>query len=391
MTATKSLAGVRVAEFGQYIAAPAAGAQLAALGAEVVKVEPPGGEVCRHLGVFGAGIFNAHNAGKESLALDLRSDDGLAAAKRLIAESDVVVQNMRPGGMEELGLDYEALRRDNPRLIYASVSGFGSRGPSRRRPGLDIAAQAESGLMWIVGEKGGEPLRVSAPIVDAATGYVLTQGVLAALFHRERTGEGTRVDVSLLDVAIHLQSTMFHEWQASGKAPERCGNGQAAAAPAADLIRTKDGYLVLSAYTEDAWSKLCGLIERPDLVGDSRFLDTARRVEHRDELLAVLSEAFADRGTEEAVRWLTDSGIVAGSVRDYPAVRAADDVVASGIFADLGPGEFGVEVPYLLGGDRPTPSGTTPEAGGHTRAVLSSLGYDAGEIDSLVRRRERSS
>ena len=381
---TDFLSGVRVAEFGQYIAAPAAGAQLAALGADVVKVEPLEGEVCRHLGVFGAGIFNAHNAGKRSLALNLRSTGGVDAARRLIAASDVVVQNLRPGGMTALGLGHERMRAENPRLIYASVTGYGPRGPSNSRPGLDIAAQAESGLMWIVGEKGGEPLRVTAPVVDGATGHVLTQAILAALFHRERTGDGAHVEVSLLDVAIHLQATMFQEYQASGTPPERTGNGMAVNAPAADLIRTRDGYLVLSAYTPTAWKALCTVIGRPELTSDPRFVDTTARVRHRPELLAILDDVFGGRDTEEAVRWLTEAGLVAGSVRDYPKVLAAEDVVASGIIGNRPDGSFTIFPPYQFGGERPGTLAPIPAAGAHTREVLGELAFAAEDIDHLL-------
>jgi crotonobetainyl-CoA:carnitine CoA-transferase CaiB-like acyl-CoA transferase len=378
------LAGIRVVEFGQYIAAPAAGAQLAALGADVVKVEPPGGEVCRHIGLFGEGIFNAHNAGKRSVELDLRSEGGREVARRLIAAADVVVQNMRPDGMEALGLGYEVARDLNPDLIYASVSGYGTHGPSRERPGLDIAAQAESGLMWIVGEKGGEPLRVTAPVVDAATAHVVTEAVLGALFRRERNGTGAHIEVSLLDVAIQLQATMFQEYEITGAAPERCGNGQAAAAPAADLVRTRDGYLVLSAYTAAAWEGLCGLIGRPDLITDERFGDMASRVRHRSELLEVLGEALSDRDTESAVRWLTDAGIVAGSVRSYPMVAKADDVVASGIFGSRDDGSRAVLTPYLIGGARPGSTEGLPTPGSHTGQVLLDLGYDDATIHRLA-------
>lgn len=379
------LNGIRVVEFSQYIAATSTGAQLAALGADVVKVEPKQGEACRHLGTFGLGMLNANNGGKRSIAMDLRTPEGVEVAKELVRDCDVLIHNMRPGAMDRLGLGVAAARALNPRLVYASITGFGTNGPSAHRPGLDIAAQAESGMMWTVGERGGDPLRVTPPVIDAAAAYVLTQAILAALFRRERTGEGQPVEVSLLDVAIHLQSTTYHEYRAGGPEPCRSGNGQAGAAPAADLIRAADGFIVLSAYTTAAWTRLCHLLKRPELLDDSRFSTSELRVKNRSELLAILNRDFERRGAEEAVAWLSSEGIVAGAVRSYPQVLAAADVAAAGMVQGLdGFAPFTIAMPYTFGGCRPRADGPVPDAGADNETVLADLGYDSARIQELM-------
>lgn len=229
---------------------------LSDLGAEVIKIEPPSGDQARGIGAYGEGIVLAYNRGKRSIVLDLKQAGDRETALGLIAEADVVVQNLRADALARLGLGPDELRAANPRLVHVSVRGFSSRGPSAQRAGLDIAAQAESGLMSVNGELGGDPLRVGFPIADVAASYAVVQVVLAALLRRERTGEGGVAEVSLLDAAIHLQSAMWGEWHASGQEPRRKGNGQATVAPAADLVRTADGTIVLSAYTAEHFARL---------------------------------------------------------------------------------------------------------------------------------------
>ena len=326
------LSGITVVDFGQYIAAPGAAQTLADLGADVLKIEGPGGDQARGIGVYGEAIMRAYNRRKKSIVLDLKAEDDLRHARALIARADVVIHNLRPGVMEKLGLSADEIRELNPTVILAAVSGFGTDGPSRRRPGLDIAAQAETGMMSVTGEADGDPQRVGFPLVDHATSYVVTQAVLAALFRRERTGLGDDIDVSLLDVAIDLQCVNWGEYSLTGVAPHRRGNGQPTAAPAADIFPTADGSIVVSAYTEQRFTQLCDLAGRPDLPKDPRFADNPARVAHRGELLAALTPFFAGLDTEAALTALTSVGIVAGAVRTYDQVPSAPDVIASGIF-----------------------------------------------------------
>lgn len=202
------LEGVKVVDFGQFIAAPAATQILADMGADVIKVESAGGDAARALGVHGLAMVNAFNRGKRSIVLDLKSEEGRRAADELIGRADIVVQNLRPGAMERLGLGPEDVLARHPHVVYASISGFGSGGPSANRAGLDIAAQAESGIMHITGEAGREPQKVGAQIVDAATGHAVAAAVLGAYVQRLRTGKGEIIEASLLEVALHLQAPM---------------------------------------------------------------------------------------------------------------------------------------------------------------------------------------
>jgi crotonobetainyl-CoA:carnitine CoA-transferase CaiB-like acyl-CoA transferase len=367
---TLPLADVRVVEFGHYIAAPAATQLLSDLGAEVIKIEPPTGDQARGIGAYGEGIVLAYNRGKRSVVLDLKRDDDKNTAMKLIAEADVVVQNLRAGTLARLGLGPEALRTTHPRLVYVSVSGFPTNGPSARRAGLDIAGQAESGLMSVNGEQDGDPLRVGFPIADVAASYAVVQAVLAALLRRERTGEGGVAEVSLLDAAIHLQSAMWGEWHVTGQEPRRKGNGQATVAPAADLVRTADGTIVVSAYTPEHFTRLCRLIDKEWMLEDPRFADNPSRVANREDLLAEISAALGVLRTEECLSRLAEHGIVAAAVRTYRDVAEAADVRASGVLTTgIGPdgGRYAIpSLPFTLDGVAPSADRPVPRPGAHT-------------------------
>lgn len=383
------LRGVRVVEFGQYIAAPGAASLLRSLGAEIFKVEPLHGEQTRHLGSFGAGMFSAYNRGKHAIALNLRDNRGREVARRLIASADVVIENMRPGQMIELGLGPADARAINHSVIFASISGFNPKGLAADRPGLDIAAQAESGIMSLTGEFDGEAQRVGFAVVDASAANYLAQAILASLFRRIRSGEGERIELSLLDVGIHMQSAIWAEYFSTGVEPKRRGNGQANVAPAADMVRTKDGWLVLSAYTPAAWSSLCSLIGHATLSTDPRFVDNQARVANRPALKEILSEFFKQRTSSESVSELNEAGIVAGAVYSYSQILKAPHIASTGIFQGLDSGEptsipCHVATPYTFDGLHPVVEVPEPMVGEHSRQVLSVMGYQEDEIDSLI-------
>ena len=233
------LSGVRVVDLGQYIAGPGAAMALAELGADVTKIEPLSGDQARHIGRYGESMVRAYNRGKRSIALDLKSEAGRDAALRLIGRSDVVIQNLRPGAVDKLGLGPAQVRARFPRVVYLSIAGFPAGTPSQDRPGYDIAAQAESGLMSVTGEPDGLPQKVGVPIVDAAAAQLGAQAVLAALFGRERNGHGATLEVSLLETALHLQAATFCEYLAGAPEPTRIGHGQPHNAPAAELVATR--------------------------------------------------------------------------------------------------------------------------------------------------------
>jgi crotonobetainyl-CoA:carnitine CoA-transferase CaiB-like acyl-CoA transferase len=378
---------VRVVDFGQYIAGPGAAMALGELGASVIKVEPLGGDQARHIGRYGESMIRAYNRGKRSIALDLKSDAGREVALRLVAGSDVVIQNLRPGVVEKLGLGPAEVRARHPRLIYLSISGFGSRGPSRERPGYDIAAQAESGLMSVTGEPDRLPQKVGVPIVDAAAAQLGAQAVLAALYGRERSGTGETLEVSLLETALHLQAATWCEYLGGAPEPTRIGDGQPHNAPAAEVVPTRDGHIVLSAYAEDHWQRFCRAIGREALAADARFCTNARRVAHRAELREVLRECLSGFTSDECVALLGRHRIVAGAVRRYRDVLASADLAASGLLveAESAEGERyrALGLPYRLGdAPRPAPR-AAPACGADGAAVLAEAGYSEEEIAAL--------
>ncbi|MFC0454014.1 CaiB/BaiF CoA transferase family protein [Rhodococcus jostii] len=383
------LTGIRVLDLGQYIAGPSAGQTLADLGADVLKVESLSGDQARAIGTFGEAMVHAYNRDKRSIALDLRHHEARVILHKLLAESDVLVQNFRHGSAERLGIGPDELSRRYPRLVYASVTGFGTNGPSSARPGLDIAAQAEFGLMHANGEADGEPQRLGLPVADVTAANALATGILAALYQRTSTGRGAHVQTSLMEATLSMQAFNWGEYALTGRAPRRKGNGQALAAPAADIVTVADGKIVLSAYTTEKWSALCTLIDRPEMIDDPRFVDNPARVAHRPELLAALSEAFGAMTRAQAIERLLSAQIVCGAVRSFDDIAEDKDVVASEILVDVaatdGDGSYtSPGLAFTLDGRRRTTSVAAPLVGQHTVAVLSELGYTDNEVADLL-------
>jgi len=387
--AAAPLAGVRVVDLGQYIAGPGAAMTLAELGAEVIKIEPLDGDRARHIGRYGEAMVRAYNRGKRSIALDLKSDGGRDAALKLIARADVVIQNLRPGAAERLGLDARAVRERWPRIVYLSITGFGSRGPSGDRPGYDIAAQAESGLMSVTGEPDRPPQKVGVPVVDAAAAHLGAQAVLAALYGREKSGVGAAIETSLFEVAMHLQASTWADYLGGAPEPTRIGDGQPNNAPAAEVIPTRDGHIVLSAYADDHWRRLCRALGRDELAADARFASNEQRVAHRAALREVLHECLCWRSSEECVALLSRAQIVVGAVRSYVQVLHSADLACSGLVVDAaGPGGQhyrALGLPYRFDdGPRPTPA-AAPACGADSDALLAEAGFGAEQIATLRR------
>ncbi len=387
--AATPLRGIRVIDLGQYIAGPGAAMVLAELGAEVIKIEPPAGDQARHIGRYGESMVRAYNRGKRSIALDLKSERGVEAAMKLMAGSDVVIQNLRPGAVAKLGLGPDKVRTVNPRIIYLSVTGFGSLGPSSLRPGYDVAAQAESGLMSVTGEPDGLPQKVGAPIIDAAAAHLGAQAVLAALYARERSGVGETIETSLLEVAMHLQAPNWADFLGGGTEPTRMGAGQPHSAPAAEVVPTLDGHIVLSAYAEDHWARFCRVMGREALITDPRFCSNAQRVANREALRAVLRECLSSLTSEQCVDLMGRHQIVAGAVRTYGQTLASADVVASGILVEArapdGAGYRTLGLPYRLGDSARAAPHPAPEVGADGLAVLAEAGFSGDEIAALQR------
>ncbi len=373
------LAGLRVIDFGQFIAAPSAGQILADLGADVIKVEPPGGDASRRSGwqADNCGpMFSAYNRGKRSIVLDLRRSEDRGVAMELARSADVLLQNARPGVMEKYGLGAATLRERHPRLIYGSVSGFGHSGPGAARPGLDIAAQAESGMMSMNGDAHADPTRVGFTVVDVMAGRTLTTGVLAALVRRGITGQGAYVTVSLIDVAADALGQQWAEYQLLDAPPSRCGNGQATLAPAADVIGTANGKIVVSAYLQEHFARLCDCLGCPGLAQAPRFRDNASRVANRTALRQALTDALADLSAEEACSRLNDAGVVCGVVRELGnAIDCAEATAPERLISVRLPGNRALRMPALpLTIDHVPPRGAVlPELGQHGAEILAEL------------------
>src|SRR6478672_5907769 len=309
-TASSALTRFTVLDLTRVRAGPTAVRQLADWGANVIKVELP-----EHLdaaeGLGGArhgpDFQNLHR-NKRGITLDLKSPAGAATFRRLAAKADVVVENFRPDVKTRLGIDYPALSRINPRLVYASISGFGQDGPYRDRPGVDQIAQGLGGLMSITGIPGQGPVRVGIPIADLCSGILLAQGILVALIERESTGEGKWVHTSLLEAMLSMLDFQASRWLMSGEVPPQAGNNHPIGIPTG-VFETKDGHINIAAAGDDIYSRLCRAIERPDLLTDPRFATAKARSANRDVIMEVLMPVTRQKSSAEWIALLNEAGV----------------------------------------------------------------------------------
>lgn len=335
---TAALDGIRVLDLTQVMAGPFCTMQLGDMGADVIKVEPPvTGDLSRSMG--GATLrmtgddnapFLALNRNKRSVTLDLKDPDDRARFLALAQRADVLVENFRPGVMLRLGLDYPTLAALNPRLVYASISGFGQDGPYADRPGFDLIAQAMSGIMSVTGEPGGEPVKCGVPLTDLAAGLYATNGILAALLSRERTGHGQYLETSLFGAALALSVWESTEYWATGVAPSAMGSAHRLNAPY-QVLPTRDGHVALAALTDAQWRTLCLVLERGTLADDPRFATNAQRMAHRVALVGELADALRHHDTNDWVERLLAAGVPAGPILDYAQVFADPHTAARGM------------------------------------------------------------
>jgi crotonobetainyl-CoA:carnitine CoA-transferase CaiB-like acyl-CoA transferase len=383
------LAGVRVVDLSRVLAGPYATMTLADLGADILKIEhPAGGDETRTWGPpFAAGesaYFLSVNRGKRSVALDLKDPEGLDLALELCARADVVIENFRPGGAARLGLDYEAVRRRRPSVVYCTISGFGAREP-RDRAGYDFTVQAESGLMAITGEPDGEPMKVGVAIVDVLAGLNAATAILAALHRRDLTGEGDFVEVSLLDSAFAALVNVGANALLTGEEPLRYGNAHPSIVPY-QPFRGTDGWIAVAAANDGLYARLCTAIERPDLAADERYATNEARVLNRETLIAELEAVFAGRSTDDWERLLLAAGVPAGKIRGVgEALRTGQartrrvDHPTAGTVELVGP-PFELESATLGAATPP------PLLGQHTAEVLRDLGLDDERLALLEER-----
>jgi len=387
----RPLDGIRILDLTRVLAGPLGTMILGDLGADVVKIERPGtGDDLRAWGPpwTADGVsayFLAVNRNKRSLAVDLKAEAGRDLVHRLVREADVVVENFRAGTVDGLGLGWDALVADNPRLVMVSLTAYGSSGPHRDLPGYDIVIQAMGGLMSVTGEPEGRPMRVGVAIVDVLSGGYIAIAVLAALRERDRTGEGQRVELSLLDVELASLVNVAHNQLIAGQAPRRMGNAHPSIVPY-DVFAAANGYLALAVATEDQWARFCLAVDRPDLVANPRFIDNPRRVANRDELMAVLEPILAGRPTADWVARFQAADVPCGPVNTVEQILADPAVAAGGLLRELerDAGPVRVVGSPLRFRNGPLPATPPPRLGQDSRAILREAGLDDAAIDRLV-------
>ncbi len=384
------LDGIRVLDLTQVMAGPFCTMQLGDMGADVIKVEPPGtGDLSRRMGGDALRLtgedrapFLALNRNKRSITLDLKDPDDRARFLALVAGADVLVENFRPGVMRRLGLDFESLAARNPRLVYASISGFGQDGPLADRPGFDLIAQGLSGIMSVTGVPGGAPVKCGIPVADLAAGLYATNGILAALFARERTGQGQYIETSLFEAALALSVWESTEYWATGIAPSAMGSAHRLNAPY-EVFPTRDGYLAIAAITDAQWTQLCAALSRDALASDPRFATNANRMANRAALAEELGAALREETTDTWVERLLAAGVPAGPIHDYAQVFADPHTAARGMVQRMiHPVEGEVNslgFPVHMAATPLTIRRPPPLLGEHTAEILAEIAGAGGE------------
>jgi crotonobetainyl-CoA:carnitine CoA-transferase CaiB-like acyl-CoA transferase len=382
-TASRPLARFSVLDLTTVRSGPTCTKILADFGADVIRVERPGGEG-RERVFFDAADLHRN---KRSVAVNLQEPRGLAVVKRLAARSDVVVENYRPDVKHRLGVDYEALSRENPRLVYGSISGFGQEGPYRDRPGYDQIVQGMSGLMWLTGTAESAPLRVGIPIGDLLAGYFCALGILTALLEREVSGRGQKVETSLLEALTGSLSFQAAKFVNTGEVPPPVGNHHPLTAPMG-VYRAQDGFFNLAVGNDDMWRRFCKAIEQPALADDARFAGMLARVKHRQALDVVLEAAFAGRPGAEWVESLNAAGVACGPINTVDRVFAEPQIRQADLVRDVANAAWGphkvLALPVHLSRTPARVEHAAPMTGEHTREVLTTLGYDAAALDALL-------
>lgn len=384
------LEGMKVLDLTRFLAGPYATMVLGDMGAEIVKIERfPGGDDARRMSprVHGESYtFTMANRNKKSVALDLKSDRGREILMRLLADSDAVIENFRPGVTRRLGLDYDTVRAINPSVIYCSITGFGQTGPHRNRAGFDIIAQGVTGFMRMTGHPGDPPVKVGIAINDIAAGSTAVHAILAAYIHRLRSGDGQYIDISLVDAGLAWTMWEAGAYFGSGELPEPTGSRHRRATPY-QAYRTADGYVTIGA-DFGLWERLCtGVLERPDLLHDPRYIDMEARMAHIDELERDIEEVLAHHPTAYWVQKLDQAGVPGGPVLTYDQTLRDEHVLAREMVVDIEHPRIGwmrtLGIPAKLSATPLRIRTAAPWLGQHTDEQLRRIGIPPEEIDRL--------
>ncbi len=386
-----TLDGIRVLDLTRNVAGPYCTMILGDLGAEVIKIERPhGGDDTRQWQPPSwngySTTFLALNRNKMSLAVDIDHEDGQEIVLRLAREADVMVESFRYGSLARRGLAYEQISGINPRLVYCSITGFGARGPQRDRPGYDALIQAYSGIMSITGEPERPPVRVGPSIVDMGTGLWTALGILGALYQRERTGRGCRIDTSLLEAGVAWVGYQLAGYMGSGKVPGRMGSKVAMIAPY-EAFATKDQYLLLAAPNDQIFARLCRALGVPEVAEDERFRTNVDRVAHREELHQLLGRRLE---AEPASRWevlFLEQQLPCSRIHTLEEIATDPQVEALGLLMSLShpsiPDLRLIDLPLMIEGQRAARQEPPPELGRHSGMILQMLGYEQNRIEEL--------
>ena len=385
------LGGIRVLDLSRVMSGPFCTAMLADLGAEVIKLEMPGvGDDARRFGPFRDGesaYFLLLNRGKKSVTLNLKSERGRSILHRLAASSDVLVENFRPGVAKRLGIDFPMVQNVNPRLIYASISGFGQEGPLSGRPAFDLVVQAMSGLMDMTGQRNGPPTAVGESVADVCSGMFAAWGITTALFRRERSGRGCHVDVAMLDSVFSMLLTVLSIALYSKRQPTRMGNRHPVTYPV-DSFRAKDGHVVIVVASDPAFASLAEIIGQPMLLEDLRFLTNADRNRHEADLRKIIETWTSLRGVNEIVEVMNSAGVPSAPVLSVADVLESGHIAFRGMVSTVEHSRLGdipvVHQPVRFSNAEYRAVGAPPSLGEHTQEVLSSLlGLESEEIERL--------
>ncbi|MEM9500487.1 MAG: CaiB/BaiF CoA-transferase family protein [Pseudomonadota bacterium] len=378
------LAGIRVIEFTHMVMGPTVGHILAGLGAEIVRVEPIGGDRTRRLMGSGAGYFPMYNRGKQSICLDLKSEDGIAVAKDLVAGADILVENFRPGALDRLGLDYGSCSAGNPGLIYCSEKGF-LPGPYEQRTALDEVAQMMGGLAYMTGPPG-KPLRAGASVIDVTGGMFGVIGVLAALEERHRTGKGQKVTASLFETTIYLVGQHMAQYAVTGT-PAAPMPARVSAWAIYDVFETQDEPVFIGVVTDVLWEKFCKLFGLDELWADEALRENNARVAARDQIMPVICDLIGGMTRDEVIAKLDGSGLPFAPI-GRPQDMFDDPHLNQGgledVTLDNGTQVRLPTIPLEMGGKRIGSPQHLPKPGRDARTVLEELGYDAGRIEALI-------
>ncbi|MFC7397410.1 CaiB/BaiF CoA transferase family protein [Chelatococcus sp. GCM10030263] len=383
---------LKVLDLSQVMAGPFCCMLLGDMGADVIKIEPPGvGDQTRHSMGFrlkgaDSGGFLALNRNKRSVEINLKTEAGREVFYELVRDADILVENSRPGVTARLKIDYPTLKAINPRLVYASISGFGQTGPWAERPGFDLIAQAMTGVMKATGHPGQPPVKCSVPIADLGAGMFATYAILSAVIGRELTGEGQYIDTSLFETALGLSIWESAEYWGTGKVPEAIGSANRMSAPY-QAVRASEGYLVIGAANQKLWEILCEVIDRRDLKDDPRFLTNVDRLQNRGELIPELEKSFVTRTAEEWTEALLAAGVPAAPIYDFGQALASEQALAREMVMEV---EHPVEGSFKALGFPVKMSGTPqqvrrppPLLGEHTESVLTDLGFSPDRIEAF--------